>query len=525
MSQAPARPAFAANTLWTWASVSANAAMALVVSPLMIMQLGAEAYGLWVLIFSVVEYYTLFDGGIRSALVKFVAHYWALRDYEEFNRTLNTAIVTLAAVGACLFVATLAIAPYGPSFFVMSPHLQSTFVTISIIAGGGWAFSMVLAAASPSLEAVQRFDLAYRIVIVTNVARAVVIITLLQVGFGLTAIVSVAVSTRMVQGLWQWRAFRKHFPQYRWRLGDANGASFRRLFNFAYHAAPSTLGSLLLDQGPGIVIGHAHSAEYVGYYALPRRLIQAVLDLVHRLGLVTTARAAELAAHDRRDRLVTLGIQSNRYSLVVFLPAAIFLTVYGDALFGVWLRNATFVALSAPLLPVFVLCTVLSDATQFNSSSILYGMARHRGFSWLLLAEGLVATPLIYEFARRGDLYSAALASSLVMVISRGILTPYLLCRELRYPTGKYIVRIAGPPLAAGLAVAAVMWACRLTWLPGTTLGQIILAGALSTAGFLLLAGRFGVLKGDREGVLDLIKARAPYLEGATRRWFGLPTP
>jgi O-antigen/teichoic acid export membrane protein len=525
MSHDAPRPAFAANTLWTWASVSANAAMALVVSPLMILELGAEAYGLWVLIFSVVEYYTLFDGGIRSALVKFVAHYWALRDYEEFNRTLNTAIVTMAAVGACLVVATLAIAPYGPSFFVISPHLHATFVTISIITGAGWALSLVLTAASASLEAVQRFDLAYRIVIVTNVVRAVLIITLLQLGLGLTAVVSVAVIARLVQCLWQWHAFQKHFPQYRWRLGDANRASFGRLFTYAVHAAPSTLGALLLDQGPGIVIGHAHSAEYVGYYSLPRRLIQAVLDLVHRLGLVTTARAAELAAHDRRDGLVTLGIQSNRYSLVVFLPAAIFLTTYGDALFGVWLRNATFVAMSAPLLPVFVICTVLSDAMQFNSSSMLYGMARHRAFSWLLLAEGLVATLLIYEFARRGDLYTAALASSIVMVLSRGILTPYLLCRECRYPTGKYIVRIAAPPLAAGVAVAAAMWVCRLTWLPGTTLAQVILAGTLSTAAFLLLAGRFGVLKDDRAGVLGMVKARAPYLEGATRRWFGLPSP
>lgn len=525
MSRTPARPAFAANTLWTWASVGANGAMALVVSPLMIMELGAEAYGLWVLVFSVVEYYTLFDGGIRSAMVKFVAHYWALRDYEEFNRTLNTAIVTLAAVGAGLLVGTLAIAPYGPSFFVMSPHLQATFVTISIIVGAGWALSMVPAAAAASLEAAQRFDLAYRIVIVTNVVRAVAIVTLLLLGFGLTAVVSVAVGARIVQCLWQWRAFRQHFPQYRWRLGDANGASFRRLFDYAFHAAPSTLGALLLDQGPGIVIGHVHSAEYVGYYSLPRRLIQAVLDLVHRLGLVTTARAAELAAHDRRDGLVTLGIQSNRYSLVVFLPAAIFLTTYGDALFHVWLHNPTFVAMSAPLLPVFVICTVLSDAMQFNSSSMLYGMARHRAFSWLLLAEALAATGLIYEFARGGDLFTAALASSLVMVGSRGFLTPYLLCRELGYPTAKYVVRIAGPPLGAGLAVAAVLWACRATWLPGDTLGQVALAGALGTAAFLLLAGRFGVLPGDRAGVLDVVSARAPYLTGATRLWFGSPTP
>jgi O-antigen/teichoic acid export membrane protein len=522
-SKEAARPAFAVNTLWTWASVGANVVMALVVSPLMIFRLGDEAYGLWVLIFSVVEYYTLFDRGIRTAVVKFVAQYWALGEYEELNRTLNTALVSLACVGACLLVLTLVIAPYGPAFFVISPGLAGTFVTISIIAGAGWALSLLFVAASSSLEAVQRFDLAYRIIIVTNVLRVIVIVSLLQFGFGLIPVVSVAVATRLVQNLWQWRAFRKHFPQYRWRLEDVNRVSFRRLFDYTIHTGPSSIGSLLLDQGPGIVIGHAYSAQYVGYYSLPRRLIQSVLELVHRLGLVTTARSAELAARDRRDGLVTLGIQSNRYSLVVFLPAAIFLATYGDALFQVWLRNPNFVAMTTPLLPIFLLGTLLSDAMQFNSSSMLYGMARHRGFSWLLLVEGIAATVLIYWFARRGDLFSAALASSIVMVFNRGLLTPYLLCRQLDYPTGKYIMRIAGPPLAAGLAVAAAMWACRLTWLPGNSLSQIALAGMLSSVGFLLLAGRFGVLPGDRAGVLSLVRKRAPYLESATRRWFGEP--
>jgi len=523
MSQAPARPAFAVNTLWTWASVGANVVMALVVSPLMILRLGDEAYGLWVLIFSVVEYYTLFDRGIRTAVVKFVAQYWALGEYGELNRTLNTALVSLAAVGVCLFALTLAIAPYGPAFFVISPALEGTFVTISIIAGTGWALSLIFVAASSSLEAVQRFDLAYRIIIVTNVLRVIIIVSLLQFGFGLTSVVSVAVSARLVQCLWQWRAFRKHFPQYRWQIADVNRVSFRRLFDYTIHTGPSSIGSLLLDQGPGIVIGHAYSAQYVGYYSLPRRLLQSVLELVHRLGLVTTARSAELAARDQRDGLVTLGIQSNRYSLVVFLPAAIFLATYGDALFHVWLRNPNFVAMSAPLLPIFVFGTLLSDAMQFNSSSMLYGMARHRAFSWLLLVEGVVATVLIYEFARRGDLFSAALASAIVMVLNRGLLTPYLLCRQLDYPTGAYIMRIAGPPIGAGLAVAAVMWACRVTWLPGDSLGQIVIAALLCSLAFLLLAGRFGVLPGDRAGVLRVVIKRAPYLEGATRRWFGAP--
>ena len=67
------RPGLAANTLWTWASVAANLAVAIFVSPLIIRRLGDEAYGLWALVFSMAEYYTLVDMGIKSAVVKYVA--------------------------------------------------------------------------------------------------------------------------------------------------------------------------------------------------------------------------------------------------------------------------------------------------------------------------------------------------------------------------------------------------------------------------------------------------------------------
>ena len=414
---------------------------------------------------------------------------------EELNRTINTSFVYLAGTAGCMLLLTLVLAPLSPGFFVIAPNMQAAFIYMGLALGGTWAVSIVFLCFSSCLEAVQRFDVSNRILIASNVTRAVVVLGLLQLGFGLPAVVTAAVAARLLQCVLLWRAFNRYFPQFQWRLADIDRATFRKLVSFGVNTVPGTLGSLLLIQAPGIVIGHVLPARFVGYYALPSRLIQSVLDLVYRAGLITTPRSAELGAHRQREALIQLGVKTNRYSMVVFMPAVIFLIVYGDAVFSLWL-TPQFAAMSAPLLPFVLLGTLLSDAAQFNSSSMLYGLGKHQTVSRLLLVESVLSMLLIYHFATRADLVSAAAASAALMVLNRGVVTPYLLCRQLTYPVRRYVVEIAARPLAAGLFVAAILWVCRVTWLAGKTGSEIGLAVVICSSLYFLVACR--VLRAPR---------------------------
>ena len=512
------RPGFVANTLWSWAATAANVVMAFFVSPLVIRRLGDEAYGLWALVFSIVGYYGLLDLGVKSAVVKFIAHDWALGNDKELNRTLNTAFLYFFVMGGTLLLLTLVLAPLSPRLFVISPGLRNTFVYMALLAGCGFAANLASGCFASCLEAVQRFDLSSRIAMTVSIARVAGIVGVLQSGFGLKVMVTVVVAASILQGVLSWRAFRQHFPQFRWSLADVNRASVRKLFGFGFYTVPSSIGWSFLIQGPRVVIGLALPARFVGYYALPLSLIQSVFELVQRLGLITTARTAELVAHRRREPLIRLGIQANRYSLVVFMPAAIFLWVYGPALFRVWL-TPEFAAMSAPLLPVFLAGALLADASHFNSGSMLYGLAKHQVFSWILLAESVVSLALVYHFAQQGNLMGAAVASAVVMVFNRGCVTPFLLCRHLKYPVSRYAVEVAVRPLAAGVLVAAAIWVCRNTWLPGRTFAELGTAGALSAGAYFLVAGRWCVLEEDQLWLLDLIRRNARFFERPARRW------
>jgi O-antigen/teichoic acid export membrane protein len=519
----PKRPGFAVNTLWTWASVITSFAMAIFVSRLMVRRLGDEVYGLWSLVFTIVEYYGLLDLGIRSAVVKYVAQHWTLGEDEQLSRTLNTAFAYFLAISVVLFALTITMAPLTTRIFpFISPELQPSFVYVVIITGCTWAIGLIFVCISSSLDAAQRFDITSRIAISVSVVRLIGIVGMLQLGYGLKAVVTVAVLVRLAQFGFLYRAFVRQFPAFRWNMAHVDRAVFRRLLGFSVHTLPAAFGSVLIDQGPAVAIGNVQPAQYVGYFNNPRRLVQAVQDFVFRLGIVTTARTAELVAHGRREALIRLGVQANRYAFTIFMAAAVFFIVYATPIIAL-LMTPDFAKMSAPLLPVFTIGVLFSDAIQFNSSSMLYGMARHQVYSALRMLEGILSTACVYYFARQGDLWSGVVAITALMIVNRGIVTPILLCRELRYPVLKYLSEIVVLPLSAGLAVAGIMWLVRMAWTPAT-IPELIAAGALSTSLYGLLAGRLCFLPEHHSRILDLVRRKAPSFEKYARLWLGAKT-
>ncbi len=514
------RRGFLVNTLWTWAAVVTSLALALLVTPLVIQRLGPDAYGLWVLVFAFTEYYSFVDLGVRSAVVKYVAQHATLGETEELHRVLNTAFAYFGLGSLGLLAFTLAVAPYASALFDIPPELRRTSVYVLMATGAGVAANFAFGWQGASLEAIQRFDLSYRVMIGINVARVITMVVLLLLGFGLFAVVAVTVAGRLLQTALMYRSFMQQFPGLHWSRRFVNRSTFRKLFGYSVFTVPSTAGAMLLEHGPGVIVGFALPVAYVGYYNLPRRLLQSVLDLVHRMGSVTTARSAELAARGDRAGLVRLAVKSNRYGLAVFMPATIFLWLFAEPVFRVWLTPQV-AAISAPLLPVFLLGVVFADASQFNSSSMLYGLGRHRVFGFLLLAEGILSSALVYCFAVNGSLWHAALAASTLMILNRGLLTPYLLCLHLQYSVVRYLFEVSVRPLAAGLTAGFVMWGLKTAGLPVISLMDVAIAGVLTTSIFALIAGRFCVLAEDREWVVTLVAGRAPGLVPATRAWLG----
>src|ERR1022692_2554439 len=101
---------FFAGVLWNWVGVALNIAIGLLLSPYFIRKLGPERYGIWVLVFTLVDYLWFFDLGFNTSVTQFVAKYRARNEPDQINRVINTGLVYFCCVAIVFALATLLVA-------------------------------------------------------------------------------------------------------------------------------------------------------------------------------------------------------------------------------------------------------------------------------------------------------------------------------------------------------------------------------------------------------------------------------
>jgi O-antigen/teichoic acid export membrane protein len=468
---------FVINTFWTWLGVGVMLFTGFLLSPYLVRKLGPEGYGIWVLSFSLVDYYAFLDLGFRSATVKYVAHYWTLGDHDNVNAILNTGILYAGLISAPLFALIVLASNNFHKFFHISPELLPSFRLLMILISLSWCLGFVFNTFNAALEAVQRFDLSNKVNVVTTVIRSGGTAVLLSLGFGLISIGVLVVISQGIGYTLNVVSFRRIFPQLKVSRRYASLKTLKEMGKFGIHTFVLNMSYLLLNQSPPLVIGHFLPAAFIGFYSLPNRLIQYTGGAVSGIGAVVNANAAELQARGEKLALSRLAIFTNRYCLTLFMPLAIVFSLFSKQLFQLWVPPA--VQYAAPLLPVLTIGYLIAVAGQYSSGMLLLGLGRHQWFARGQLLEGFVCIgALIYATPRAGILGAAYVVAG-CMIVNRGLFAPWLLSRELDIRFSTFMLSIYARPTLIALPVAALAMWLRMTILPGATWMQLFSVSGL----------------------------------------------
>ena len=475
---------FLVNALWSWLGVGVNILIGVAVSPYIIRKLGPEAYGVWALLFSAIGYYTVLDFGFRSAVVRYSAHFWASGDPAKINEIINSALVYVSMASLALLFLTFYLFRSLYRFFKISSGYERDFSLLILILGTTWAMSLIFNLFSGSLEGFQRFDLTNRIWIVVALMRAVGSISVLWLGYGLIALGSITMLSQVTGFALLYISVRRVFPAIRISPHLARRSVLKEMVHFSFHSFLANMAQMVVDSTAPVLVGHYLPVAYAGYYSLPVGLLQNTADAADRVGTVTTAQAATLQAKGENETLERLGIFTNRYSLVIYMPLTIMLVVYGRDVLRVWV-GAAFAAHSAPLLPILLIGVLIALVGQANSSPMLFALAKHRLYAYGRACEAIVNVAVMMLVIPRYGIVGAAWTATSFMALVRGFYTPWLLCRNLHVRFLSYLTKVYGRPLLTALPVVLLTyWSKRqLQW--GQNLVQLIVVGAIVSVVFL----------------------------------------
>ena len=475
VEQPPARrrDRFMKNVLWSWLGVAASVITGIWLSPYIIHKLGDEAFGIWTLVFAFLEYYWLLDLGFRSATLKYAAHYRATGEDDKVNEVVNTGLAYSVAIAALMLILTFTLSGYASRFFRISAEYRIVFTALVAMVGSGWAVGSIFNLFSAVVEGYQRFDITSRIWISTIALRTVGLVAVLWLGYRLKAMAAVVLATLALGYILNYITLRRVFPPLRFSMSSMRLSMFRQMLAYGVHTSVATIGGQVLNQGAPLLLAHFLPTAFVGYFSLPVRLLRYSVDMVCKVGFVTGASAAEMAAKGEYAAVYEMGLYVNRYCLALFSPLALALCLYGKEFLQLWI-SPTFALQSAPIIPVIAVCTTLGIAGQFNSSSILYGLGKHRGFAYSLLVEAIIGMVAMYWAIPQYGIMAAAWITSVLMVLNRGLFTSWLFTAGVGRNLGKYLGGIyAGPILTAVPAFLGAWW-IKLHWLPGRTWVEVL---------------------------------------------------
>jgi O-antigen/teichoic acid export membrane protein len=462
---------FIVNLLWNWIGVGATLISGLLISPYLIRKLGPEGYGVWVLSFALVDNYAFLDLGFRSATVKYVAHYWATGEPVRINEILNTVIAYAGTVSLALFAAILVGSSYVDRLFKVSPAYAHSFRTLVMLVSLSWCLGFVFNIFAASLEAVQRFDLYNKATVAMTMFRVVGTAILLYLGRGLVEIGVIVIVSQALGYALYFLVFRHVFPELRFSTRYASLATLKKMGSFGIHTFVLNVANLILTQSPLLLIGHFLPASFAGYFSAPNRLLQYSGEAVGRAGVITNANAAELKAREDTSTLPQLAIFTNRYCLVLFMPIAISLWVFGDALFALWVPSIA--RFSAPLLRVMLVGYVIAVAGQFSSSMLLQGLGRHQRYARGVMTEAILCVAILVWIIPRYGTMGAAWVISILMILNRGLFTPWLVSREMSLSFPRFVASIYVWPFLSAVPAFAIATSLKFSVLPGHTWAQL----------------------------------------------------
>jgi O-antigen/teichoic acid export membrane protein len=467
------------NVSSSWFSLGVNVVTGFILSPFIVHHLGDEAFGLWILIFSVTGYYGLFDLGIRSSIVRYVAKYSATGEYDELNRLLNTAMFSYTAIGAVAMSITLIAAYFVNSIFRIEPEFVTTARWLLLTVGASVSLGFPLGVFSGILEGLQRFYVLNFTNIASTILRTVLIVIALQHGGGLLSVAFITVVLPLINQIVNATVAFRHLklrinPQF------VNRTSLKLIASYSGTTFLIIVGGRLRFKTDAMVIGTFVGASAITFFTIGSRLVDYSSEVVSSLAQIFIPMSSQSHAKGDLDGLRKILVVGNRACAFIIFPITAVLTLLGKSVIEAWM-GAKYVSQSYPVLLVLLYPTTLMLA-QSASGRTLWGMAKHRTWALVVLAEGISNLILSIVLVRHYGILGDAIGTAIPLACSMIFFLPRHLCNLLGIKLRTYLSQAFLLPLLLSVPLVACLLLMRRWYIPHhlpDLLLQLVIAGVV----------------------------------------------
>lgn len=313
----PAQRRIAANALASMLNVVLGSVMVLVLYRLLLDRLGAEALGVWSLLIASVSSARLAELGLAASVTRYVAVAHASTDHRQAVRLVQTATLTLAAVGSLAGILAMVALPHLLGRFIPPSQLD---IALHALPWALVAFVIGLAgsAVQSALDGCQRVDLRVWISMAGQAALLCAAFPLTAT-YGLAGVAMAQVLQSLVVLVGSWATLHGQLTglpvmPVRWSY-----PALREILGYSALFQLNSLLLLLLDPLAKFVLARFGGLSATAYFDMANQLVQR-LRLLPVSAVQILVPVIAHSGEDRGERILGLYARSYRLIFAATIP-------------------------------------------------------------------------------------------------------------------------------------------------------------------------------------------------------------
>jgi len=418
------------RNVWTsWVGYIIRIVISFLFVPYITSVLGDARYGVWVIVFQTINYFSLLDFGLEKALVRFISKYIGQRATERINQVLNTTFALNLVIGSVIILGAWLVSTLLFGYFkIPDPVLEAEGRNALIIIGVYMGTRLYLLPFAGSLGGFQRFDIANGLYIVEDIVRTLVMVALLAAGYGLVplaaAILGVSLIRQIVAIIW----VRALHPEIRFAPGEATKETARELFDYSRVTFGITLGWLVIYNTDSVLLGLMTSAAAAGIFAPAAQMMLYLRNAVNVVASPLTTAVSQLESQGNMDAVRRIYLKGIRYTAYFSFFAAVGVIRYGKYFIDLWLVDEFFGA--AEVMRILAVGSAFF-IPQIIGNAILYGIDKHRYLFRVVMIEAALKLILSLVLVPKYGMVGMAYASTIPQMLLYVSLYPVLIGQAL----------------------------------------------------------------------------------------------
>jgi len=355
----------------------------LVLTPMLLNKLGAEQYGLWILLTTILAYFQLSNLGLSTTLLKEISDN---KNFEDTSKLISTTIFFFLIVFFIVSFIFLFLFLNINSFFQINENLITTargvFILMFIIFG----INLIASIFDNILFAKKLLYVKNLIILVSTLASAIFTIVILELGYGLIEIALINLSLSIITGILYFFISSK-ITKFKITYKLFDFALLKSMFKPSIYYFIISVSIMVSFYSDNIIISSYIGLGSVAIYAVAYKVVKLVEQIIFKITDILFPDISRMYKNAKYSELLAKHNKVLLYSMFLAISGYGFLLLFGTKIIALWVGAKYTIDLS-----VFYYLIAFAFVHTWNhvSSVFIMAMGLHKEVSYSVLIEAIL---------------------------------------------------------------------------------------------------------------------------------------